>query len=395
MNFLLNYLSCLILSIRMTDGLFIRQAFSRIYIILNRAHVLEPRTEIGASGYESIFHSKNRIINNKHHITLIRILLLGAFVLSGNGAIAAPESPPNMQTVIPITSDSCPSGADQTFTDFPAYKYELNASHAKALDNLAAQVVSLTKSGKPVRKIRIVGHAAKWGSNDYQQLSEYRALVVESELTSRFADLGVDYSHTLITTEGLGVNCPAGDNSTRSGRAKNRRVEVWLTAVAKIKPPTPVKKKTIEQHLQPLTHSSNPTTQCLAKKLLDPKVDTSYLPIDGLNVFFAQPIQEVGLFGFIDYERDMNQWMSTQLKRIYDVPTKINDASRFALSLQNAQDSLIDGVRALEFFDCYDKRSKIIRNHIQQQSLKATSLYSCPVIKDLVEDKTSAACVGS
>jgi hypothetical protein len=306
-------------------------------------------------------------------------LVLGALCLTQVSASAAP---------------ACPSNPDTTLSDFPAFKHEITAQHRSALDALANKVVSLTKSGKPVRKIRIVGHAAVWGSSNHQQTSENRAAVVQAELTSRFANLGVDFSKTQITIEGMATACPVASNSTQAGRAKNRRVEILLTAAPPPPPPpAPVAKKTMPQLLQMIkTSSSNPTTQCLAGKLLDPATNDSFLPSDGLRAFMKKPIQSVGVHGYTSFERDLGPWMAGQLKRIHDVPTNQTEAVRFQLSFSRAQDSLIDGVRALRFLDCHDKRSTAVKNHIIGLSKNPKSLYSCPVIKQLVADNTKKAC---
>lgn len=317
-------------------------------------------------------------MKNSFRSALAGALMLGALSYNPASVAAAPV---------------CPTGADKTLADFPAFSYELTAQHKSELDALAQKVLSLTKSGKPVRKIRIVGHAAVWGQSNYQQTSEYRAAVVQAELTSRFANLGIDYSKTQITTEGMATACPVATNGTQAGRAANRRVEVWITAAPKpTPPPPPPAKKNITQLLKIVQKSSNPTTQCLAGKLLDPATNDSFLPNDGLQAFMSKPIQKVGIHGYTSFERDLGPWMANQLARIHKVPTNQSDEQRFQASFSNAQNSLIDGVRALKFLDCYDKRSKAVKNHIIEQTKRAKSLYSCPVIKQLVQEATKNAC---
>lgn len=323
---------------------------------------------------------------NRYTRLFTRSILFGALALghSAGEASALPQFSPLAPTV-------CPAAPDATLTDFPAYKYELTSTNSAQLDALANKIRDLTKSGKPVRTIEIVGHAAVWGSSNYQQLSEYRAVVTQAELTSRFANLGIKYDNVKITTRGLGTQCPLTTNSTQAGRAQNRRVEVWITAAAP-KPP-PKKKKTSIDLLKNIRSSSkNPTTQCIAGKLLDPKVDDTYLPLDGLNAFMAQPIQKVGLHGYTSYERDLSDWLSSQLVKFNDVPTSESVDVRFEKSFQRAQDSIVDGIRAFKFLDCYDKRTKPLREHIKNQTKKPSSIYSCPVLKQLFEKNTESAC---
>lgn len=315
----------------------------------------------------------------------VRPMLAGALVL------AAFSYDPGNAAAAPV----CPTGADVTLSDFPAFSYEITSSHRASLDALAKKVYTLTKSGKPVRKIRIVGHAAVWGKSDYQKTSENRAAVVQAELTARFASLGINYSKTQITTEGMATACPVATNGTQAGRAKNRRVEVWITAAPKkLPPPPPPAKQSLTQLLKIVKKSSNPTTQCLAGKLLDPATNDTFLPNDGLQAFVVAPIKKVGIYGYTDFERDLGPWLSNQLARIHKVPTKQSDEARFKASFQNAQNSLIDGVRALKTLDCYDKRAKAVKNHIIEQTKRAKSLYSCPVIKQLVAEATKTVCTG-
>lgn len=72
-------------------------------------------------------------------------------------------------------------------------------------------------------EIRIVGHTDNVGSNAVNDpLSVQRAQSARDYLTSR----GVDPSRVYIT--GRGEHEPIADNSTDAGRARNRRVEIFL-----------------------------------------------------------------------------------------------------------------------------------------------------------------------
>ncbi|WP_025732990.1 OmpA family protein [Carnimonas nigrificans] len=69
--------------------------------------------------------------------------------------------------------------------------------------------------------VRIEGHTDSTGTEAYnKRLSQRRADSVAQYLTSQ----GVDASR--LTTEGFGESRPVADNSTREGRAQNRRVEI-------------------------------------------------------------------------------------------------------------------------------------------------------------------------
>lgn len=76
---------------------------------------------------------------------------------------------------------------------------------------------------QPNTEIRIIGHTDSTGSDAINNpLSEQRAASARDYLASR----GVDYRR--IVTAGRGSREPIADNSSEAGRAKNRRVEVYL-----------------------------------------------------------------------------------------------------------------------------------------------------------------------
>ena len=74
-----------------------------------------------------------------------------------------------------------------------------------------------------VEAIQITGFTDNTGAADYnQKLSEARASTVKDFLVKN----GIDPSK--ITILGKGAADPVADNSTKEGRAKNRRVEVMV-----------------------------------------------------------------------------------------------------------------------------------------------------------------------
>jgi len=77
--------------------------------------------------------------------------------------------------------------------------------------------------GDPNARVEIVGHTDSTGHDSVNNpLSLDRAQSVRDYLAAR----GVPPSH--VHTEGRGEHQPIADNSTESGRAKNRRVEIYL-----------------------------------------------------------------------------------------------------------------------------------------------------------------------
>ncbi|MFW6139292.1 MAG: FlgD immunoglobulin-like domain containing protein [Spirochaetota bacterium] len=76
----------------------------------------------------------------------------------------------------------------------------------------------------PNYKILIAGHTDSVGSEEYnQKLSERRAYTVYKYLVEH------DVAKERLATEGRGESQPIDDNNTEQGRARNRRVEFYLT----------------------------------------------------------------------------------------------------------------------------------------------------------------------
>lgn len=103
---------------------------------------------------------------------------------------------------------------------FATGKSDLNASSKNALSKFAT---SLKET--PETDVTIYGHTDNTGSKEINaQLSKNRASSVASFLNSN----GI--SSDRMTTEGKSFDEPVADNTTAEGRAKNRRVEIYITA---------------------------------------------------------------------------------------------------------------------------------------------------------------------
>jgi outer membrane protein OmpA-like peptidoglycan-associated protein len=77
-------------------------------------------------------------------------------------------------------------------------------------------------------KVRVVGHTDSTGSDAVNNsLSVRRAEAVRDYIATK----GV--SPARVTTEGHGSHQPVADNASASGRAQNRRVEVFLSEPTK------------------------------------------------------------------------------------------------------------------------------------------------------------------
>lgn len=103
---------------------------------------------------------------------------------------------------------------------FPTNSSILNEQSKKRISDVAR----IIKEKDSKRKILIEGHSDKTGTAEYNQwLSEKRAVSVKTYLVTQ----GIDAQR--ITTAGRGDTQPIGDNKTKEGRLKNRRVEITLT----------------------------------------------------------------------------------------------------------------------------------------------------------------------
>jgi OOP family OmpA-OmpF porin len=109
--------------------------------------------------------------------------------------------------------------------------FDTNSDAIKAegkaeLDDVASKIGGTAR----VSDIKIVGHTDSMGKEDYnQQLSVRRATAVRDYLATR----GVD--RNLMSISGMGESSPVADNSTKAGRAQNRRVEVMIGVTKQVK----------------------------------------------------------------------------------------------------------------------------------------------------------------
>lgn len=88
----------------------------------------------------------------------------------------------------------------------------------------ALRAVSASLQRHPNSTVRVIGHTDNVGSATYNnQLSQDRAMAVARELVA------AGTRSTRITVTGRGYYEPIATNTTASGRAENRRVEIVIT----------------------------------------------------------------------------------------------------------------------------------------------------------------------
>ncbi len=102
----------------------------------------------------------------------------------------------------------------------------------------------------PNLKMQAEGYTDNIGSDEYNQtLSEHRAAAVRTFLVSQ------NVTDANITSAGYGKSSPVADNSTNSGRAQNRRVQLVVSGASiGIQESAP-----ISEVQPPSTGTANPT----------------------------------------------------------------------------------------------------------------------------------------
>ncbi|WP_395646172.1 OmpA family protein [Terricaulis sp.] len=103
--------------------------------------------------------------------------------------------------------------------------FDFNRAEVRGQFTPTLRTLARTLETNPSLHVQIVGHADAIGSDDYNQvLSERRA----QSVGSRLMDFGIPYRR--IEASGRGEWEPIASNATEYGRARNRRVEIRLTA---------------------------------------------------------------------------------------------------------------------------------------------------------------------
>lgn len=102
---------------------------------------------------------------------------------------------------------------------FDFNSHNLSYTAKNMLNHLANILVEMENPN-----VKIIGHTDNVGAMDYNQLlSQNRASAVGNVLRER----GVD--PTMITEFGKGYSQPIASNGSAAGRAKNRRVEIYIS----------------------------------------------------------------------------------------------------------------------------------------------------------------------
>lgn len=124
----------------------------------------------------------------------------------------------------------------QLLDHFKFKEYTLTDSHVEEIKRIARLVVERESSPQPIRTVRCVGFTDPVGSRSYNaQLGQRRAIVVERALMWEIDNAKPGLSKKIVSwSETLGEDSPVADNHTEEGRARNRRVEVYLSGLGRV-----------------------------------------------------------------------------------------------------------------------------------------------------------------
>ncbi len=146
-------------------------------------------------------------------------MLLGGIRLAG---YSAPETPPEPESVLlqKLGAQEVEGGWKVVLQEtvlFDVGKWDLKPEARETLDRLA-QLILMEGA-----RVRVEGHTDSTGSAEYNLLLSYlRAYAVAWALAQRGVPL------RRLEARGFGEERPIASNDTPEGRAKNRRVEIWI-----------------------------------------------------------------------------------------------------------------------------------------------------------------------
>ncbi|WP_373017388.1 OmpA family protein [Thiomicrorhabdus sp.] len=127
--------------------------------------------------------------------------------------VVAPAPEPKPAPVVEKVKEDAPAA----FRGF----FENNKSELKPAAKEELDIYADYMTRHPETKIKVTGHTDSAGTKAYNQgLSERRAAAVKTYLESKEID------GARIETAGMGETSPVATNSTKEGRAQNRRVEI-------------------------------------------------------------------------------------------------------------------------------------------------------------------------
>lgn len=159
----------------------------------------------------------------KSTITYGLTILMLVALLQGCGLIKNTESPNYSVSTSSMLKNTNTKGV-KTYTLSNVDSKTLSKDDTKQLDALAKEIKGIGSC-----QVTVIGHADNTGTSEVNEaVAVNRARMVADYLKKK----GVNN----ITTSGESYNHPVAGNDTASGRAKNRRVEIYVSTVGKYNP---------------------------------------------------------------------------------------------------------------------------------------------------------------
>lgn len=159
----------------------------------------------------------------KSTITYGLTILLLVALLQGCGMMKSTESPNHSVTTVSMLKNTNTKGV-KTYTLSNVNSKTLSKEDTKQLDALAKEIKGIGSC-----QVTVIGHADNTGTSEVNEaVAVNRARMVADYLKKK----GVNN----ITTSGESYNHPVAGNDTASGRAKNRRVEIYVSTVGRYNP---------------------------------------------------------------------------------------------------------------------------------------------------------------
>lgn len=137
--------------------------------------------------------------------------------------------------------------ADARLDRFDFDKSDLKPHHISEIDKIATKIVNSWRSGPSIMTVRVIGHTDPEGKPDYNvKLGLRRALAVRKALGQALEKKQRNLSYkVLILADSRGEYELIDVSNTPEGKARNRRVEIYLSTKA-LKPLPKPKPKVIE-----------------------------------------------------------------------------------------------------------------------------------------------------
>lgn len=145
------------------------------------------------------------------------------------------QSPTSVSQPISLTMGTL---AFMVLDRFQFGKHSLSKGNQDKVKLLARHVDASWRTFQPIRTIRLVGHTDPTGDKDYNlRLGLRRAVEVQGSLISAIESLKPGLMKQIdIMVDSQGETVPVASNRTRGGRARNRRVEVFISTAATAAP---------------------------------------------------------------------------------------------------------------------------------------------------------------